>query len=199
MPLLPEPVQHLSACLAQLPGIGPRSADRLALHIVQTDPAHVRQLAAALTAVREKVSFCRDCGGFTESQPCPLCQDPRRDASCVCVVERPTDLITLEKSGAFRGRYHVLGGKLSPLNGVEPEDLRIAALEHRVDRDAVSEIILALGSDVEGDATANYLARRLSSKPLKVTRLAQGLPVGSGLDYTDEVTLERALAGRRPI
>lgn len=199
MSLLPEPVQHLSACLSQLPGIGPRSADRLALHIIQTDPVRVTQLAEALTQARSRVTFCQLCGGFTESQPCPLCKDPKRNTGSLCVVEKPVDLVVLEKSGAFRGRYHVLGGKLSPLNGVEPEDLRIALLERRVSEESISEVILALGSDVEGDATAHFIARQLESKPTKVTRLAQGLPVGSGLDYADEATIERALSGRRAV
>lgn len=198
MALLPEPAGRLIACLSQLPGIGPRSAERLALHVIQADPERIRQLAAALVEAREKVAFCERCGGFTEQQPCALCQNPNRQHTSLCVVERPVDLLVVERSGAFKGLYHVLGGKLSPLNGVEPGDLRIDALERRLLPEKISEVILALGSDVEGDATGHYIARRLAGQ-VKVTRIAQGLPAGSGLDYADEVTLERALQGRTEI
>lgn len=199
MALLPEPVLKLTACLSQLPGIGPRSAERLALHIIQADQGRVQQLAEALTAARERVGFCNVCGGFTEHQPCELCSSDSRDKSQICVVERAVDLLTVEKSGAFRGLYHVLGGKLSPLNGVEPEDLRIKELESRIGSEQVREIILALGTDVEGDATGIYLAKKLSGRGVTVTRIAHGMPAGSGIDYADEVTLGRALEGRREI
>jgi len=194
---LPAPVTALAAALGRLPGIGPRSAERLALHVVQSDPALVRQLAEALTMARERVAPCETCGALTEVQPCPICADPHRDASQLCVVERAPDILSLEKSGTFKGRYHVLGGKLSPLNGIGPEDLRIAELDRRLDRQPVSEIILALGGDVEGDATAHFLARRLAPRAVRVSRLAQGLPAGGGLEFADEITLSRAIEGRR--
>lgn len=197
MTRLPEPVTALAAALGRLPGIGPRSAERIALHVVQSDPGAVKDLAAALTLARERVTSCSICGALTETQPCPICADPRRDATTVCIVERALDVLSLEKSGTYRGHYHVLGGKLSPLNGVGPEDLRIAALEQRLDRTPARELILALGGDVEGDATAHYLARRLAGRGAKISRLAQGLPAGGGLEFADELTLSRALEGRR--
>lgn len=197
MTTLPQPILDLLAALGRLPGLGPRSAERLALHIVQTDPGSVQQLAQALVQARERIRPCPVCGALTEQTPCALCTDPRRDGSQICVVERAVDILSLEKAGSYRGRYHVLGGKISPLNGVEPEDLRIAELEARLGDGAVREIILALGTDVEGDATSHYLARRLAAKGVKVTRLAHGLPAGSGLEFADELTLSHALEGRR--
>ncbi|MFM8470561.1 MAG: recombination mediator RecR, partial [Limisphaerales bacterium] len=182
MASLPEPIIALTSALARLPGIGPRSAERLALHLVQSEAGAVRALADAILAARERISLCHTCGALTERQPCALCDDPRRDATLICVVERPTDIFSIEKSGAFHGRFHVLGGKISPLNGVGPEDLRIAALETRLSSELVKEIILALGTDVEGDATGHYLAKRLASRGVKVSRLAHGLPAGSGLE-----------------
>lgn len=199
MTSLPAPVTALAAALGRLPGIGPRSADRLALHLVQSDPETVRQLAEVLVTARARVVTCEHCGALTESQPCPICSDPRRDSALLCIVERAIDILSLEKSGTFKGRYHVLGGKLSPLNGIGPEDLRIAELDRRLDRAPVGEVILALGSDVEGDATAHYLARRLSHRGNRISRLAQGLPAGSGLEFADELTLSRALEGRREV
>ena len=199
MPSLPEPILALTAALARLPGIGPRSAERLALHLVQSEAGFVRTLAEAILAARERISLCRLCGALTERQPCALCDDPRRDATLLCVVERPTDIFSIEKSGAFHGRFHVLGGKISPLNGVGPEDLRIAELETRLGSEPVKEIILALGTDVEGDATGHYLARRLAPRGVKVSRLAHGLPAGSGLEFADELTLSRALEGRTSV
>ena len=196
--LLPEPIAGLIAELGRLPGIGPRSAERLALHLAQTESQAVRQLAAALIAAREKIRACSICGALTEGDPCALCADDRRQADTICVVERPVDIFTLEKAGVFHGKYHVLGGRLSPLNGVEPEDLRIAALEARLAK-GVKEIILALSTDVEGDATSFYLAKRLAGKGAKVSRLAYGLPAGSGLEFADEITLGRALEGRRDL
>jgi recombination protein RecR len=190
---------ELMAALNKLPGIGPRSAERIALHLVQSDPETVRHLAQVLVQARERIQPCPVCGGLTEQTPCSLCTDPRRDASLVCVVEQPVDILRIEKAGVYRGRYHVLGGRISPLEGVEPEDLRIDALEARLAQEPIREVILALGSDVEGDATSYYLARRLGARGLKVTRLAQGLPAGSGLEFADELTLSRALEGRREI
>jgi recombination protein RecR len=196
--LLPEPITALAAALGRLPGIGPRSAERLALYVAQTETQAVRQLAEALVNAREKIRACAVCGALTEHDPCLICSDHRRDAASICVVERPVDIFSLEKAGVFRGKYHVLGGKISPLNGVEPEDLRIGQLEARLGGE-VKEVILALSTDVEGDATSFYLARRLNGKGAKISRLAYGLPAGSGLEFADEITLGRALEGRRDL
>jgi recombination protein RecR len=199
MTALPSAVAELVAALGTLPGIGPRSAERLALHLVQAEPDSVRRLAAALVDARERVQTCSICGALTETQPCPVCSDPRREAALICVIERPVDILLVEKAGSYRGRYHVLGGRLSPLNGIEPEDLRITELERRLGREPVSEVILALPTDVEGDATCHYLARRLAPRGIRVTRLAHGLPAGTGLEFTDELTLSRAIEGRQMI
>ena len=196
---LPEPIVSLTAALASLPGIGPRSAERLALYLVQTDASAVRQLAGKLIEAREKVRLCSSCGSLTELDPCAICSDPRRDPSLICVVERPVDIFSFEKAGSFRGKYHVLGGKISPLNGVGPEDLRIAQLEDRLSREPIKELVFALSTDVEGDATSFYLAKRFSSKDIQVSRLAYGLPAGSGLEFADEITLSRAFEGRRAV
>jgi recombination protein RecR len=195
--MLPEPIVSLTAALAKLPGIGPRSAERVALHLVQTDSAIVKQLADAILVAREKIGFCTTCGALTEQSPCSTCADSRRDASILCVVERAVDILSIEKSGTFRGKFHVLGGKISPLDGVEPDDLRIGELEKRLTTEPVREIIIALGTDVEGDATSNYLAKRLARGGLKISRIGFGLPAGSGLEFADELTLNRALEGRR--
>jgi recombination protein RecR len=197
MTTLPPPLAALVAELRHLPGIGPRSAERLALHLVQADTDAVRRLAESLVLAKERIRACSVCAALTEADPCPLCTDVRRDASIVCLVERATDILSLEKSRTFRGRYHVLGGKISPLNGVGPEDLNIAGLERRLTTEAIQEVIIALGTDVEGDATSFYLAKRLARAGLRVSRIAHGLPAGSGLEFADEVTLSRALEGRR--
>ncbi|MBW8865678.1 MAG: recombination protein RecR, partial [Verrucomicrobia bacterium] len=165
--------------------------------LVQTDSAIVKQLADAILIAREKIEFCTTCGALTEKSPCPTCADARRDASIVCVVERAVDILSVEKSGTYRGKFHVLGGKISPLDGVEPDDLRIAGLEQRLTTEPIKEIIIALGTDVEGDATSNYLAKRLARPGLKISRIGFGLPAGSGLEFVDELTLNRALEGRR--
>ena len=197
MSALPEPINQLVASLSKLPGIGPRSAERIALHLVQTEKETVQRFAENVLAARDKIQLCKTCGALTERQPCVFCADPRRDASLICVVERPVDILSLEKSGVFRGLYHVLGGKISPLNGVEPEDLHIAELERRCEGGVVKEIIIALPSDVEGDATSFYLNKLLGPRGVRITRIAHGLPVGSGLEFADELTLSRALEGRR--
>lgn len=195
---LPAPIQLLTEALGRLPGIGPRSAERLALHLAQADPNAVKHLAQTLTEARDRIRTCSICGALTETEPCAICSDSHRDASTICLVENPVDIFTMEKSGTYRGRYHVLGGKISPLNGVGPEDLRIAELEGRLGK-GVTEVILALSTDVEGDATGFYLAKRLAGKGAKVSRIAYGLPAGSGLEFADEVTLSRALEGRREL
>lgn len=195
------------AALGRLPGIGPRSAERIALFVAHAEPDLAAQLAHALVDARAKVRACDVCGSLTEVSPCRLCTSPDRDGSTLCVVERATDVLALEKSGTFRGRYHVLGGRLSPVNGIGPDDLRVAELERRLRGPSspgsaeppVVEVILALGTDVEGDATAHYLAERLTAAGAQVTRLAAGLPAGTGLDFADELTLSRALEGRRPL
>ena len=196
---LPTSLTTLIAGLSRLPGIGPRSAERLGLHLVQTDPALVEQLARALVEARRSVRHCEVCGALTEASPCGLCVDAGRDGSLLCVVERATDILAMEKAGTFRGRYHVLGGRLSPVNGVGPEDLRLGELARRLSEGVVGEVVLALGTDVEGDATAHYLAERFGSAGVRVTRLAAGLPAGSGLDFADDLTLSRALEGGRPV
>jgi len=180
-----------------LPGIGPRSAERVALHIVQADSATVKHLAETILTARERIRFCEICGALTEKTPCPTCSDERRDSSVVCVVEKPVDILSIERSGTYRGKFHVLGGKISPLDGVEPDDLRIGDLEKRLAHEPLKEIIIALGTDVEGDATSNYLAKRLARSGLKISRIGFGLPAGSGLEFADELTLNRALEGRR--
>jgi len=198
MASFPEPITSLMAVLGRLPGIGPRSAERIALHVVQSDAPAVQELARLLVAARERITECSTCGALTEKQPCEICADPRRDDSLVCVVERAVDILSIEKPATYRGRFHVLGGKISPLNGVGPEDLQIASLEARLAKEAIQEIIIALPSDVEGDATSFYLAQRLGPKNVKVTRIAHGLPVGSALEFADGLTLSKAIEGRRP-
>jgi recombination protein RecR len=196
---LPESLQELLRLLERLPGIGPRSAERLGLYLVQSDAQVTRTLAQALLKAKDRVQCCNQCGGLTETQPCLLCVSPQRDPRMLCVVERAVDILSLEKAGVFRGRYHVLGGRISPLNGIGPDDLRIRELEARLSHPELQEIVLALGADVEGDATTFYLAQRLARKGLRLTRLAHGLPAGSGLEFADELTLSQALEGRREL
>jgi len=199
MAALPEAISSLVAALSKLPGIGPRSAERIALHLVQTETGAVKQLAETILTARQRVRLCEICGALTEPTPCEICSDARRDGSLICIIERPVDIISIEKSGTFRGKYHVLGGKISPLDGVQPEDLRIGALEKRLESEPIKEIVIALGTDVEGDATSFYLAKRLSRPNLSITRIAHGLPAGTGLEFADELTLSRALEGRREL
>jgi len=194
---LPDSITQLISALSKLPGVGPRSAERIALHLVQTESALVKNLADIILSARERIKFCEICGALTEQSPCSICTDSRRDSSLVCVVERAVDILAIEKSNTFRGKFHVLGGKISPLDGVEPEDLRIADLERRLTKEPIKEIVIALGTDVEGDATSNYLAKRLARSGLKISRIGFGLPAGSGLEFADELTLSRALEGRR--
>jgi recombination protein RecR len=195
--MLPDPITALISALNRLPGIGPRSAERIALHLVQAESAVVKQLAETILQAREKIRFCANCGALTETSPCSICTDARRDGALICVVERAVDILSIEKSGAYRGKFHVLGGKISPLDGVEPDDLSIGALEKRLKQEPIREVVIALGTDVEGDATSHYLAKRLARPGLKITRIAYGLPAGSGLEFADELTLSRALEGRR--
>ena len=189
-------VENLVAQLTRLPGIGSRTAQRLAFHILQKPKDEALALAAALEEVKERVRFCRECGNLTEEEVCSICTDARRDHAVICVVEQPVDVVSLELTAEFRGLYHVLGGALSPLDGVEPSDLRIDELLRRVEANGVQEVVLATNPNMTGEATAAFLADRLRGR-VRVTRLASGLPVGGDLEYADEVTLGRALAGRR--
>jgi recombination protein RecR len=194
--MLSPAVENLVAQLTRLPGIGSRTAQRLAFHILQAPRPEAEALAAAIQVVKERVRFCRECGNLTEDETCAICLDARRDHAIICVVEQPVDLLSLERTAECRGLYHVLGGALSPLDGVEPSSLRIDELLHRVERNGVQEVVLATNPNMTGEATAAYLADRLRGR-VRVTRLASGLPVGGDLEYADEVTLGRALAGRR--
>ncbi|MDX6312372.1 MAG: recombination protein RecR [Streptomyces sp.] len=190
-------VQDLIDELGRLPGVGPKSAQRIAFHILQADPADVRRLAHVLSEVKAKVRFCATCGNVAEADLCRVCRDPRRDPSVICVVEESKDVVAVERTREFRGKYHVLGGAISPIEGVGPDDLRIRELLARLADGTVTELILATDPNLEGEATATYLARMVKPMGLKVTRLASGLPVGGDLEYADEVTLGRAFEGRR--
>ncbi|MFM6974516.1 MAG: recombination mediator RecR [Agromyces sp.] len=192
-------VQDLIDELGRLPGIGPKSAQRIAFYIVQTEQFDVSRLAEILTTVREKVRFCQVCGNVSEDDTCSICKDPRRDPSQICVVEEAKDVVAIERTREFRGLYHVLGGAISPIDGIGPEDLRITQLMQRLGDGRVSEVILATDPNLEGEATAAYLSRLLTSMDITVSRLASGLPVGGDLEYADEVTLGRAFEGRRRI
>ena len=190
-------LQDLIDELGRLPGIGPKSAQRMGFHFLAADPADVRRLAETLLELKAKARFCDTCGNVSEEPQCKICRDPRRDDTVVCVVEEPKDIVALERTREFRGRYHVLGGAISPMDGIGPDQLRIRELNARLLDGVVTEIILATDPNIEGDATATYLTRLLAPMGLRVTRLASGLPVGGDLEYADEVTLGRALAGRR--
>jgi recombination protein RecR len=196
--VLSPSVENLVVQLAKLPGIGRRTAQRLAFHLLSARPEEALELAQAIEEVKARVRFCRECGNLTEDEVCEICADARRDRSVICVVEQPVDVVSLERTHEFRGLYHVLGGALSPLDGVEPSDLRIGGLLHRIEQGGVEEVVLATNPTMTGEATAAYIADRLRDR-VRVTRLASGLPVGGDLEYADEVTLGRALAGRREI
>ncbi|MFD0684034.1 recombination mediator RecR [Actinomadura fibrosa] len=190
-------VQNLIDELGRLPGVGPKSAQRIAFHLLASDPADVERLGKALKEVKDKVRFCKTCGNVAEEEECRICRDVRRDPQVICVVEESKDVVAIEKTREFRGRYHVLGGAISPIEGVGPEDLRIRELMQRLADGTVTELILATDPNLEGEATATYLARLVKPMGLTVTRLASGLPVGGDLEYADEVTLGRAFEGRR--
>jgi recombination protein RecR len=190
-------VQNLIDELGRLPGVGPKGAQRIAFYLLGTDPADVKRLAAVLVEVTDRIRFCKICGNVAEEDECRICRDPRRDLSIICVVEEPKDVAAIEKIREFRGRYHVLGGAISPIDGVGPDDLRIRELMARLADGGVTEVILATDPNLEGEATATYLARLLKPLGLRVTRPASGLPVGGDLEYADEVTLGRAFEGRR--
>jgi recombination protein RecR len=194
--MLSPAVDNLVAQLTRLPGVGTRTAHRLAFHLLRVPKDEAAALAAAIGEVKERVRFCSECGNLTEEERCDICRDERRDRTLVCVVEQPADLVSLERTHEYRGLYHVLGGSLSPIDGVEPEHLRIDELIGRVERNGIQEVVLATNPNMTGEATAAYLADRLRGR-VRVTRLASGLPVGGDLEYADEVTLGRALSGRR--
>jgi recombination protein RecR len=194
--MLSPAVENLVAQLTRLPGVGTRTAHRLAFHLLRVPKDEAHALAEAIGDVKERVRFCAECGNLTEEERCEICRDERRDRSLVCVVEQPADLVSLERTHEYRGLYHVLGGSLSPIDGVEPEHLRIDELMGRVERNGIQEVVLATNPNMTGEATAAYLADRLRGR-VRVTRLASGLPVGGDLEYADEVTLGRALSGRR--
>jgi recombination protein RecR len=192
-------VQDLIDALGRLPGIGPKSAQRIAFHLLTADPADARRLAEAITRVKDTVRFCHRCWNITEQDECRICRDPARDIAVLCVVEEPRDVVAIERTREYRGRYHVLGGAISPIDGIGPDDLHVKELIHRLDDEQVTEVILATNPNVEGEATASYLSRLVVPLGVRVTRIASGLPVGGDLDYADEVTLGRAFAGRRDV
>ena len=192
-------VQDLIDELGRLPGVGPKSAQRIAFHILAADPVDVQRLVDALREVKEKVRFCTICGNVAEEEQCRICRDPRRDLTILCVVEEPKDVVAIEKTREFKGRYHVLGGAISPIEGIGPDDLRIRELMSRLSDATITEVILATDPNLEGEATATYLARLISPLEVAVSRLASGLPVGGDLEYADEVTLGRAFEGRRRV
>ena len=190
-------VQDLIDELGRLPGVGPKSAQRIAFHLLQADSEDVTRLVTALTEVKARVRFCEECGNVAEAEKCRICADPRRDQTAICVVEEPKDVVAIERTREFRGKYHVLGGAISPIDGIGPDDLRVRELLARLGDGVVTEVIIATDPNLEGEATASYLSRMLKVFGLRVTRLASGLPVGGDLEYADEVTLGRAFEGRR--
>jgi len=192
-------IQDLIDELGRLPGVGPKSAQRIAFHLLNTDAVDVRRLASVLVEVKDKVRFCAVCGNVAEEEQCKICRDPRRDLTVICVVEESKDVVAIERTREFRGRYHVLGGAISPIEGIGPDELRIKELMQRLADGQVTEVILATDPNLEGEATATYLTRLLRPMGLTVTRLASGLPVGGDLEYADEVTLGRAFEGRRSV
>jgi len=192
-------IQDLIDELGRLPGIGPKSAQRIAFHIIQSERVDVTRLVDVLRTVKERVKFCTECGNMTEDDLCRICRDPRRDGTLICVVEESKDVMLIEKTREFRGKYHVLGGAISPIDGVGPEQLRIRELMVRLANPDIAEIIIATDPNLEGEATASYLIRQIRPMGIKVSRLASGLPVGGDLEYADEVTLGRAFEGRRTV
>ncbi|HSE91661.1 MAG TPA: recombination mediator RecR [Methylomirabilota bacterium] len=195
----PEPVARLIEALQRLPGIGPKTAQRLTFFLLKRPAEEVREISEALVAVKDRIVYCQTCYNVTDENPCRICADPRRDGDLLCVVEEPNDLMAMERTGEYRGRYHVLLGALSPLDGIGPEDLKVRELLARLDGGGATEVILATNPNVEGEATALYLAKLLRPLGVRVTRIARGLPVGGDLEYADQVTLSKALEGRREI
>jgi recombination protein RecR len=192
-------IQDLIDELGRLPGIGPKSAQRIAFHIIQSERVDISRLVEVLRTVKEKVKFCTECGNITEDDLCRICRDPKRDQTSICVVEESKDVLSIEKTREFRGKYHVLGGAISPIDGIGPENLRIRELLTRLGASEIQEVIIATDPNLEGEATATYLSRLLKPMGIKISRLASGLPVGGDLEYADEVTLGRAFEGRRTL
>ncbi len=199
MAYYPEPVARLIEALQRLPGIGPKTAQRLTFFMLKRPIDEVRELADSLLAVKERIVSCSTCFNVTEQDPCRICSDPARDTGLLCVVEEPNDLLAMERTGEFKGRYHVLLGALSPLEGIGPDDLKVRELLARLDAGGASEVILATNPNVEGEATALYLAKLMRPLGVRITRIARGLPVGGDLEYADQVTLSKALEGRREV
>jgi recombination protein RecR len=199
MSLYPAPIRQLIQHMARLPGIGEKTAERLALHLLYTADRYVEELGRSILEVKRKIRLCSRCFALADGELCGICSNPARDGSVVCVVEQPGDMVALEKSGAFKGHYHVLTGVLSPLNGVGPDDLRIRELLQRVAAGGVREVVLATGTSVEGEATAAYLAGQLENRAVTVTRIAAGIPMGGDLKYVDQVTLKKAMEARRAV
>ncbi len=199
MAYYPEPVARLIEALQRLPGIGPKTAQRLTFFLLKRPADEVRELSESLVALKERIVACQTCFNVTDADPCRICSDPGRDARVMCIVEEPNDLLAMERTGEFKGRYHVLLGALSPLDGIGPEDLKIRELLARLDAGGTTEVILATNPNVEGEATALYLAKLLRPLGVRVTRIARGLPVGGDLEYADQVTLSKALEGRREV
>ena len=199
MSYYPASIQNLIKNIARLPGIGEKTAERLALHILRAPRQEVEELAQSLLNIKDKVKFCSQCYALSDSELCTLCSDPARDSSVLCVVEQPADMVAIEKSGGFRGMYHVLSGALSPMNGIGPENIRIRELMTRIQQDEVKEVVLATATNVEGEATASYIAQLMEKHQIKVSRIASGVPMGGDLKYIDQVTLKRAMESRHAL
>jgi recombination protein RecR len=199
MSYYPASIQNLIKNIARLPGIGEKTAERLALHILRAPRQEVEELAQSLLNIKDKVKFCSQCFALSDSELCTLCSDPARDSSVLCVVEQPADMVAIEKSGAFRGKYHVLSGALSPMNGIGPENIRIRELMTRIQQDEVKEVVLATATNVEGEATASYIAQLMEKYQIKVSRIASGVPMGGDLKYIDQVTIKRAMESRHAL
>ena len=199
MDYYPGSVKNLIRHLARLPGIGQKTAERLAMHILQQPAEEAHQLARSIVDMKKRLRLCSRCFALSDDALCRICNDPAREAKLICVVEQPADMASIEKSGAFRGRYHILGGVISPMDGIGPDDLKIAELLERIEQEAIEEIILATGTNVEGESTASYIAGVLAAMPVKVTRIASGVPMGGDLKYVDQVTLKRAMESRHGI
>ncbi|MEJ2167599.1 MAG: recombination mediator RecR [Desulfobacterales bacterium] len=199
MSYYPASIQNLIKNIAKLPGIGEKTAERLAMHILRGSRQEAERLAHSIVNVKDKVKLCSRCFALSDDEICSMCSDPARDSTFVCVVEQPADMVAVEKSGAFQGMYHILSGALSPMNGVGPEDIRIRELIDRIEKDQVKEVVLATSTNVEGEATASYIAQVLAKHPVKITRIASGVPMGGDLKYVDQVTLKRALETRHDL
>jgi recombination protein RecR len=195
----PPSIINLIKRIAKLPGVGEKTAERLAMHILRAPRKEAEQLSKAVMEVKEKVRLCKMCYGLSDDEVCKICEDPTRDASLLCVVEQPADMVAMEKSGAFTGRYHILSGVLSPMNGIGPKDIRMGELIAKIEHGQIKEVVLATSTTVEGEATASYIAERLAGYPIKLTRIASGVPIGGDLKYVDQVTLKRAMETRHDL